>query len=89
MLFILYYTINLAMLLIMYYTYMLRCSDKSIYTGMTNDINKRIEMHKIGKGAKYTKSYTKLKKIHFYNIVKSKGNSYQIQYLMQMHWRSC
>ena len=41
----------------MYYTYMLRCSDNSIYTGMTNDINKRIEMHKTGKGAKYTKSH--------------------------------
>ena len=41
----------------MYYTYMLRCLDNSIYTGMTNDINKRIEKHKKGKGAKYTKSH--------------------------------
>ncbi|MBR0491878.1 MAG: GIY-YIG nuclease family protein [Clostridia bacterium] len=41
----------------MYYTYMLRCLDNSIYTGMTNDIEKRIEKHKKGKGAKYTKSH--------------------------------
>ena len=41
----------------MYYTYMLRCSDNSIYTGITNDIDKRIEKHKSGKGAKYTKSH--------------------------------
>ena len=34
----------------MYYTYMLRCLDNSIYTGMTNDIEKRIEKHKKGKG---------------------------------------
>ena len=29
----------------MYYTYMLRCSDNSIYTGMTNNLEKRIEEH--------------------------------------------
>ena len=29
----------------MYYTYMLRCADNSIYTGMTNDLNKRINEH--------------------------------------------
>ena len=42
----------------MYYTYILRCSDNSLYTGMTNDLNKRINEHfsKSKKGAKYTKS---------------------------------
>lgn len=43
----------------MYYTYMLRCSDNSIYTGMTNDLKKRMNEHfsKGKKGAKYTKSH--------------------------------
>ena len=43
----------------MYYTYILRCSDNSLYTGMTNDLNKRINEHfsKSKKGAKYTKSH--------------------------------
>lgn len=47
----------------MYYTYMLRCSDNSIYTGMTNDINKRINEHlsKGKNGAKYTKSHDAIK----------------------------
>ena len=47
----------------MYYTYMLRCKDNSIYTGMTNDLNKRMEEHfsKDKKGAKYTKSHEALK----------------------------
>lgn len=43
----------------MYYTYMLRCADNSIYTGYTNDLEKRLNTH-IGKekaGAKYTKSH--------------------------------
>ena len=47
----------------MYYTYMLRCEDDSIYTGMTNDLNKRMNDHfyKNKKGAKYTKSHTPIK----------------------------
>ncbi len=38
-----------------YYTYILRCSDGTLYTGYTNDLNKRISDHNSGKGAKYTK----------------------------------
>ena len=41
----------------MFYTYMIRCSDNSIYTGMTNDIDKRYSEHVMNKGAKYTKSH--------------------------------
>ena len=51
------YTLKIKKKRKMYYTYMLRCLDNSIYTGMTNDIEKRIEKHKTGKGAKYTKSH--------------------------------
>ena len=42
----------------MYYVYMLRCSDNSLYTGITTDVVRRFSEHcddKI-KGAKYTKS---------------------------------
>lgn len=44
----------------MYYTYMIRCEDNSIYTGITNDIKRRIQEHfyKDEKGAKYTKSHS-------------------------------
>lgn len=41
----------------MYYTYMLRCLDNSIYTGMTSNLNKRFEEHLSKNGAKYTKSH--------------------------------
>ena len=41
----------------MYYTYMLRCSDGSIYTGMTNNTKERFNKHITGNGAKYTKSH--------------------------------
>ncbi len=47
----------------MYYTYMLRCSDNSIYTGMTNDLEKRLNEHKTKSknGAKYTKAHDVIK----------------------------
>ena len=47
----------------MYYTYMLRCADNSIYTGMTNDLDKRISEHlsKDKNSAKYTKSHDAVK----------------------------
>lgn len=43
----------------MYYIYMLRCEDNSIYTGITNDLNNRMNEHfnKKKNGAKYTKSH--------------------------------
>ena len=37
-------------------TYMVRCSDGTLYTGVTNDLEKRVKTHNAGKGAKYTRS---------------------------------
>lgn len=45
-------------------TYILRCSDGSLYTGWTNDITKRLAAHNAGKGAKYTKSRTPVELVH-------------------------
>ncbi|KEH89221.1 hypothetical protein Z965_03055 [Clostridium novyi A str. BKT29909] len=38
------------------YTYILECSDSTLYTGWTTDINKRVKTHNSGKGAKYTRA---------------------------------
>ncbi|MFC1566441.1 GIY-YIG nuclease family protein [bacterium] len=38
-----------------YYVYILECSDKTLYTGYTNNLDKRIQTHNEGKGAKYTR----------------------------------
>lgn len=35
--------------------YMLRCRDGSLYTGITDDLDRRVKAHNGGKGAKYTK----------------------------------
>lgn len=38
-----------------WYLYILRCKDGSLYTGITTDVGKRLEAHRAGKGAKYTR----------------------------------
>ena len=38
----------------MWYVYFLRCSDNSIYTGITTDLESRVKRHGQGKGCKYT-----------------------------------
>lgn len=40
----------------MNYTYIVKCSDGTYYTGWTNNLEKRIACHNAGKGAKYTKA---------------------------------
>ncbi|MBU1078773.1 MAG: GIY-YIG nuclease family protein [Spirochaetes bacterium] len=39
-----------------YFTYILECGDGTYYTGHTSDLEKRIEKHNSGKGAKYTRA---------------------------------
>jgi putative endonuclease len=38
--------------------YILKCSDDTLYTGITNDIENRLKKHNEGKGAKYTRGRT-------------------------------
>ena len=68
----------------MYYTYIIRCEDNSLYTGMTNNLDKRVNEHLSKNGAKYTKSH-KVTKLE--TAWKSKDKSlackleYQIKHL--------
>lgn len=39
-----------------WFVYMVECADKTIYTGITNNIAERIAKHNTGKGAKYTRN---------------------------------
>ena len=40
----------------MNYTYILSCADGTLYTGWTNDLERRLAAHNAGKGSKYTRS---------------------------------
>jgi putative endonuclease len=37
----------------MYYFYILRCKDKTLYSGIAKDIKRREQLHNLGKGSKY------------------------------------
>ncbi len=40
----------------MNYTYIVKCKDGTLYTGWTNNLEKRLDAHNSGTGAKYTRS---------------------------------
>jgi putative endonuclease len=46
------------------YTYIVECSDGSLYTGWTNHLKKRMQAHNMGKGAKYTRARRPVKLVY-------------------------
>ncbi len=48
----------------MHFIYILKCSDGTLYTGYTNNLEKRIETHNDGKGAKYTRGRRPVKMVY-------------------------
>jgi len=48
----------------MWYVYLLLCEDGSFYTGVSNNLEKRFEEHRLGRGAKYTRSHKPVKLVH-------------------------
>jgi putative endonuclease len=48
----------------MWYVYILECSDLTLYTGISNDVENRIDTHNKKKGAKYTKTRTPVKLVY-------------------------
>lgn len=47
-----------------WYLYLLRCRDGSLYCGITTDVQKRLEQHRSGKGAKYTRGRAPLELVY-------------------------
>jgi len=47
-----------------WFVYIVECADKTLYTGITNDLTRRINMHNDGTGAKYTKTRTPVKLLY-------------------------
>jgi len=57
-----------------WFVYILRCSDGTLYTGITKNLKARLETHNTGKGAKYTKARLPVK-ILYSEEVPSKSNA--------------
>jgi putative endonuclease len=52
--------------------YILECSDNSLYTGITNDLARRLKEHRMGRGVKYTKHRSSLR-VSIQNIEAAKA----------------
>ncbi|HEY4516694.1 MAG TPA: GIY-YIG nuclease family protein [Candidatus Paceibacterota bacterium] len=48
----------------MYYVYILKCKDGSLYTGITTDLKRRFAEHKEGNGGHYTRAKRVIKIVH-------------------------
>jgi putative endonuclease len=48
----------------MWYVYMIKCADGSLYTGVTTDIKRRLSEHNSGKGASYTRGRTPVRLVY-------------------------
>ena len=49
--------------------YMLECSDNSIYTGITNNLEERLKKHQSGNGAKYLRGRLPIKLVYKENSI--------------------
>jgi len=58
----------------MYYVYILKCEDNTLYTGYTNNIEDRIQTHNSGKGAKYTRGRLPVE-LQYYEEFEEKGQA--------------
>ena len=47
-----------------WFVYMLRCRDGSLYAGYTDDVARRLAVHRSGKGAKYTRGRSPLELVY-------------------------
>jgi putative endonuclease len=47
-----------------HFVYVIECGDGSLYTGYTTDVERRIQQHRDGDGAKYTRGRTPIDLVH-------------------------
>jgi len=59
--------------------YLLRCSDDSLYCGISNDVARRVSVHNAGLGAKYTKSRRPVELVATSRKM-TKGNALKLEY---------
>ncbi|MBU9721978.1 MULTISPECIES: GIY-YIG nuclease family protein [Bacillaceae] len=62
-----------------HFVYIIRCNDETYYTGYTTDIEKRINQHEAGKGAKYTRGRSPLSLVYEESF-QTKGEALKREY---------
>ena len=66
----------------MNYTYIVKCSDGTFYTGWTNNLTRRMEAHNQGRGAKYTKARRPVTLI-YYEAFETKEEAMKREYAIK------
>ena len=66
----------------MNYTYILKCSDDSLYTGWTNHLEERVLAHNEGRGAKYTRSRRPVELV-YYECAETKEEAMRREYAIK------
>jgi len=69
------------------YTYILECKDGTYYTGWTNNLEKRLNVHNEGRGAKYTKARLPVSLI-YYEEFQTKEEAMRREYAIKHMTRS-
>jgi putative endonuclease len=68
-----------------WFVYILECQDDSFYTGVTNNLNRRMNIHAKGKGSKYVKAKG-FKRLLKFKKCKNKSDAYKREYkIKQLH----
>lgn len=62
-----------------WYVYILECKDDSLYTGITNDLDKRMKSHQNGTGSKYVKRKGFLQLLHAITVA-DKSEAAKLEY---------
>lgn len=71
----------------MNYTYILKCNDNTLYTGWTNNLEKRIRDHNEGNGAKYTKPRRPVE-LMYYETFETKEDAMRREYAIKQLTRA-
>ncbi|MBI6874081.1 GIY-YIG nuclease family protein [Clostridium aciditolerans] len=66
----------------MNYVYILKCKDGSLYTGYTNNLERRIKTHNNGKGAKYTRCRLPVELV-YYESYETKSDAMKREYCIK------
>ena len=70
------------------YTYVLQCADGTYYTGWTNDLEKRLDAHNSGNGAKYTRPASRRPCVLiYYEVFQSKEEAMAREYAIKQMTR--
>ena len=59
--------------------YVVRCRDGSLYTGVTNDLDRRLAAHNRGRGARYTRARRPVT-LHYREAAESRGSAQRREY---------